>query len=315
MSVNPRLREYLSPLIRPKLDLRYDISVILFFMSASMLFIFHTAFLGNLSSVFDFFAHPFYLEFVDQPDNLIVTQGLGTMEHMYQIFAYSKYLIFALSIFGLLYYTYILYISKRNPIGNNIDKKIIYLYFSSFFLSILSGLVLLEAIGRFYLFFVPLMAILCSYFITNIHKNHPSVGKTLLLILSLALFGNFIFATPPALLFDGEYYIDPPVEQYFSTGRWVNIYDNSFFLQVMESHEHVIDFYAERPPYRSKVISVSDLYHQLNYSNNSPLIVGNIGNTSYIYKKYFSKPDSISLDLVENQFGKIYSNGVHCYLR
>jgi hypothetical protein len=173
----------------------------------------------------------------------------------------------------------------------------------------------MEAVNRFYIFLIPLIAVLCSYAMIKVHIRSITVGKLLLLVVILALSADFIYGLPPALLFNDLYYVDPPLASFNSAGKWLDTYDTSDEYLVSAPYVHVVDFFAQKSRTNVFRIDLKLIEGGTRFPGGLPLLIGNLYDPYVSVSRSFSKPERIDAKIIEDRFGKIYVNGVISYLR
>lgn len=294
-------------------DQKFTLLFTLLVLMAANIFVFHTQFFKDLISVSrDFFLNPFY-DFYYQPNYLAssdLIQPLGMTESIYTNLSFMKYVIFLISILGLIYFA----IHLLNTQKSEIKAPIVYLYCAVSLLTFTSGLIYMEAISRFYIFLVPIVAIFSSYALVKLHIKSAYVGKFMVLMVVLVLSADFIYAMPPALLFGGQYYVEPPLGAYRSAGGWIYAYDDSDEYQVLAPYVHVIDFFAQKPRGKVSIVEPDVFIGGSKSLDRLPLLIGYLDHPLASISRSFSKPSVIDTKPIEDKFNEVYDNGILKYL-
>ena len=300
-------------LILQKADQKFTLLFTLLVLIAANIFVFHTLFFEDLvSRSQDFFLNPFY-DFYYQPNYLAssdLIQPLGMTESIYTNLSFMKYVIFLISILGLIY----LAIHLLNTQKSEIKVQIVYLYCAVSLVTFTSGLIYMEAISRFYIFLVPIVAILSSYALVKLQTKSAYVGKFMVLMVVLVLSADFIYGMPPALLFGGQYYVEPPLAAYHSAGGWIYAYDDSDEYQVLTPYVHVIDFFAQKPRSKVSMVETDVLIGGSKSLDRLPLLIGCLDRPSASISRSFSKSSVIDTKPIEDKFNEVYDNGILKYL-
>lgn len=243
----------------------------------SSLVIIYIGFLkGLISESAYFFTDPFTAHLLDKlgGSNIFATQSLFI--RIYGFFSYSKYFIFILSILGILFITL-----QKDEVKNNYSSYI--LYYSSFLLlTIGGGLIKIQSIGRFILFFYLFIVLFSSTFIYELIPKTNSKKVVLIVVLGALISSNALYNVPPQF-FDARYSHLPPMDEYHSSGRWVYVNDDAKNYVVGPGLRHIADYFGEKPYSKTTVID----YHIKNGSVNLKVGMSSKSYTLILSTKFY----------------------------
>jgi hypothetical protein len=216
-----------------------NISILGITFMLTSLAIVHTAFLEGVINNIYFLSDSFAPYFLDKAvDDYSIKKSI--LLRMYDFFGYSKYLLFLASIAGLIYIFH----------KTEYRKKCFHygvFYVSLLVLTILSGIIKMESMNRFLLFFYLFISFFSAVFI---YKYLTKIGNRKK-IMSIIVFGLLISSNAayniPIQFFDSEYSAIPPMNEYHHSGRWIYTNDNSNNYIVGVGLRHIVDYFGERP--------------------------------------------------------------------
>jgi hypothetical protein len=203
---------------------------------------------GIISESTYFFSDPFTNYLLEGSTGSVGLSSQSSLAIIYGYFSYSKFLILITSLCGLML---IMNLKSKNRDSYNLYIRY---YLSFLILTIIGGLIKLESMCRFLLFFYLFMSLFSAIFIFKFSSSKLNFKKGIFIIMIGIIIGSNTLYNIPLQFFDAESHAVPPMDEYFNAGRWLYTNDNSNYYVVGAGLRHIPDYFGEKSS--SKIRSI-----------------------------------------------------------